>query len=169
MVPPRRVAMHQFVQKKAAFPRFLQQSNHPLQTQPTQQLGRPRKSVLGMSFALSGSKSLSARVRSAAKAETGIPPEAPSLNRLKDFCKRIEPRARQVRHIRQMVNECKDRVQFEWLALRCQTGDPAAFADLIAVMERPLINYATSLTGNQDSALDVLQDSGSRWFVASES
>jgi len=57
-----------------------------------------------------------------------------------------------------MVNECKDRVQFEWLALRCQTGDPGAFADLIAVMERPLIYYATSLTGNQDAALDVLQD-----------
>jgi hypothetical protein len=28
-------------------------------------------------------------------------------------------------------------VQFEWLALRCQAGDPAAFADLLAVMERP--------------------------------
>lgn len=54
--------------------------------------------------------------------------------------------------------ECKDRVQFEWLALRCQTGDPAAFEDLIAVMERPLLYYATSLTGNQDAALDVLQD-----------
>lgn len=57
-----------------------------------------------------------------------------------------------------MANECTDRVQFEWLALRCQTGDPAAFADLIAVMERPLLYYATSLTGNQDAALDVLQD-----------
>lgn len=57
-----------------------------------------------------------------------------------------------------MANEGKDRVQFEWLALRCQTGDPAAFADLIAVMERPLLYYATSLTGNQDAALDVLQD-----------
>jgi len=57
-----------------------------------------------------------------------------------------------------MPNEGDDRVQFEWLALRCQTGDPAAFADLIAVMERPLIYYAASLTGNQDTALDVLQD-----------
>lgn len=57
-----------------------------------------------------------------------------------------------------MVSECKDRVQLEWLALRCQTGDPRAFADLIAVMERPLLYYATSLTGNQDAALDVLQD-----------
>jgi hypothetical protein len=38
-----------------------------------------------------------------------------------------------------MDNEGNDRVQFEWLALLCQTGDPAAFADLIAVMEKPLI------------------------------
>jgi RNA polymerase sigma-70 factor (ECF subfamily) len=57
-----------------------------------------------------------------------------------------------------MPNENKDRVQFEWLAIRCQLGDPEAFADLVAVMERPLIYYATSLTGNQDAALDVLQD-----------
>jgi RNA polymerase sigma-70 factor (ECF subfamily) len=57
-----------------------------------------------------------------------------------------------------MASESKDRLRFEWLALRCQTGDPEAFADLIAVMERPLIFYATSLTGNQDLALDVLQD-----------
>jgi RNA polymerase sigma-70 factor (ECF subfamily) len=57
-----------------------------------------------------------------------------------------------------MANEGDDRTQFEWLALRCQTGDPEAFVDLIAVMERPLIYYAASLTGNQDAALDVLQD-----------
>ena len=57
-----------------------------------------------------------------------------------------------------MANESNDRVPFEWLALRCQTDDPNAFADLIAVMERPLLYYATSLTGNQDTALDVLQD-----------
>ena len=57
-----------------------------------------------------------------------------------------------------MGNEGNDRLQFEWLALRCQVGDPAAFADLIAVMERPLLYYATSLTGNPDAALDVLQD-----------
>lgn len=60
-----------------------------------------------------------------------------------------------------MADERRDRVQVEWLALRCQTGDPAAFADLIAVMERPLLYYATSLIGNQDAALDVLQDV---WF-----
>lgn len=57
-----------------------------------------------------------------------------------------------------MVNESTDSIHFEWLALRCQTGDPTGFTDLIAVMERPLLYYATSLTGNQDAALDVLQD-----------
>lgn len=57
-----------------------------------------------------------------------------------------------------MANESKDRALFEWLALRCQAGEPQAFADLIAVMERPLHYYAASLTGNQETALDVLQD-----------
>ena len=44
------------------------------------------------------------------------------------------------------------------MALRCQAGDPGAFEDLIAVMERSLLYYAMTLTGNADSALDVLQD-----------
>jgi len=48
--------------------------------------------------------------------------------------------------------------QYEWMALRCQAGEAGAFEDLIAVMERPLLYYAASLTGNSDSALDVLQD-----------
>ncbi len=54
--------------------------------------------------------------------------------------------------------ENENRAQYEWMALRCQTGDPGAFEDLIAVMERPLLYYAITLTGNADSALDVLQD-----------
>jgi RNA polymerase sigma-70 factor, ECF subfamily len=54
--------------------------------------------------------------------------------------------------------EDQDRARYEWLALRCQAGDPGAFEDLIAVMERPLLYYATSLTGNRDDGLDVLQD-----------
>ncbi|MGP8271421.1 MAG: RNA polymerase sigma factor [Terracidiphilus sp.] len=52
----------------------------------------------------------------------------------------------------------EERIQYEWLALRCQSGEAEAFEDLIAVMERPLLYYAASLTGNPDSALDVLQD-----------
>jgi RNA polymerase sigma-70 factor, ECF subfamily len=57
-----------------------------------------------------------------------------------------------------MPNESSDRLQYAWLALRCQTREPGAFEDLIAVMERPLLYYATSLVGNQDTALDVMQE-----------
>ena len=55
-----------------------------------------------------------------------------------------------------MDNE--NRASYEWIALRCQSGERGAFEDLIAVMERPLLYYASSLTGNQDSGLDVLQE-----------
>ena len=54
--------------------------------------------------------------------------------------------------------ENKNRALYEWLALRCQSGEMGAFEELIAVMERPLLYYAMTLTGNQDSALDVLQE-----------
>ncbi|SRR6266568_202974 len=57
-----------------------------------------------------------------------------------------------------MHNDSERRLQYEWLALRCQSGEPGAFEDLIAVMERPLLYYATSLTGHPDSGLDVLQE-----------
>ena len=57
-----------------------------------------------------------------------------------------------------MPMEREDQVRYEWLALRCLSGEPAAIEDLIAVMERPLLYYAISLTGSQDGALDVLQD-----------
>jgi len=52
----------------------------------------------------------------------------------------------------------QDRTLYEWLALRCQAGELGAFEDLIAAMERPLLYYAASITGNQDSGLDVLQE-----------
>src|ERR1700744_1593615 len=57
-----------------------------------------------------------------------------------------------------------DRTRHEWLALRCQAHEPGAFEDLIAVMERPLLYYATTLTGSGDAALDVLQDTWIRAF-----
>jgi RNA polymerase sigma-70 factor (ECF subfamily) len=60
--------------------------------------------------------------------------------------------------------DSEDRARYEWLALRCQAGDPGAFEDLVAVMERPLLYYATSLTGNPDDGLDVLQDVWIRAF-----
>jgi RNA polymerase sigma-70 factor (ECF subfamily) len=34
----------------------------------------------------------------------------------------------------------------------------SAFEDLVAIMERPLLYYATSLTGSRESGLDVLQE-----------
>jgi len=61
-----------------------------------------------------------------------------------------------------MKNE--DRIQYEWLALRCHSGEAGAFEDLIEVMERPLLYYAASLTGDSDSALDVLQEVWIRVF-----
>ena len=50
------------------------------------------------------------------------------------------------------------------MALRCQSGEPGAFEDLVAVMERPLLYYATKLTGSAEAGLDVLQDVWIRVF-----
>lgn len=50
------------------------------------------------------------------------------------------------------------RTQDEWIALRCQAGDKSAFEDLVALMERPLLYYATKLTGDAETALDLLQE-----------
>lgn len=50
------------------------------------------------------------------------------------------------------------RTQDAWIALRCQAGEQNGFEDLVAVMERPLLYYATKLTGNAETALDVLQE-----------
>jgi RNA polymerase sigma-70 factor (ECF subfamily) len=54
--------------------------------------------------------------------------------------------------------DAQDRTLYEWIALRCQAGEAGAFEDLVAAMERPLLYYATSLTGSADSGLDVLQE-----------
>lgn len=50
------------------------------------------------------------------------------------------------------------RIQDEWIALRCQSGEEKAFEDLVALMERPLLYYAIRVTGNAETALDVLQE-----------
>jgi RNA polymerase sigma-70 factor, ECF subfamily len=49
-------------------------------------------------------------------------------------------------------------VRDEWLALRCQHGDPSAFTELVAEMERPLMYFVAKLIGDQEAALDVLQE-----------
>ena len=46
----------------------------------------------------------------------------------------------------------------EWIARRCQLGEPEAFADLVRELERPLLYFAQKLLGNDDTALDVLQE-----------
>jgi RNA polymerase sigma-70 factor (ECF subfamily) len=49
-------------------------------------------------------------------------------------------------------------MQDEWIALRCQAGDKTGFEDMVAIMERLLLYYATKLTGNAETVLDVLQE-----------
>jgi RNA polymerase sigma-70 factor, ECF subfamily len=56
------------------------------------------------------------------------------------------------------------RARDEWLALRCQSGEPDAFEDLVHVMERPLLYYAAKLLGNEERAADALQDVWIRVF-----
>jgi len=60
--------------------------------------------------------------------------------------------------------EDQNRAPYEWLTLRCQSGEAGAFEDLIAVMERPLLYYAMSLAGSDDAARDVLQETWIRVF-----
>lgn len=56
------------------------------------------------------------------------------------------------------------RTRDELLALRCQAGDPAAVAELIAAFERPLRYYLAKTLGDDDRAYDVLQE---LWLQAS--
>jgi RNA polymerase sigma-70 factor (ECF subfamily) len=48
-------------------------------------------------------------------------------------------------------------IEDEHLALRCRLGEPAAFAELVATMERPLMYFARSIVRDDEAALDVLQ------------
>ena len=54
--------------------------------------------------------------------------------------------------------EAARRARDEWLALRCQLGEPQAFAELVHEMERPLLYYATKLLKDENKAFDVLQE-----------
>ncbi|MCA9259421.1 MAG: sigma-70 family RNA polymerase sigma factor [Planctomycetales bacterium] len=50
------------------------------------------------------------------------------------------------------------------LALRCQAGDdPQAYHDLVAEFERPLLYFSARLLGDENAALDVLQQV---WWTA---
>jgi RNA polymerase sigma-70 factor, ECF subfamily len=48
-------------------------------------------------------------------------------------------------------------IEDERLALRCRLGEPAAFAELVETMERPLLYFARSIVHDDEEALDVLQ------------
>src|SRR3954447_15372953 len=48
-------------------------------------------------------------------------------------------------------------IEDERLAIRCRLGEPDAFAELIATMERPLLYFARSIVHDDEAALDVLQ------------
>lgn len=50
------------------------------------------------------------------------------------------------------------RARDAWLACRCQLGEPGAFETLVSEMERPLFYYILKLVGDEDAALDVLQE-----------
>jgi len=50
------------------------------------------------------------------------------------------------------------RARDAWIACRCQLGEPEGFELLVADMERPLFYYIVKLLGNEDAALDVLQE-----------
>ena len=54
--------------------------------------------------------------------------------------------------------DTEKRIRDAWIALRCQSGEIRAFDELVTWMERPLLYYATKLTGSEERALDVLQD-----------
>lgn len=56
------------------------------------------------------------------------------------------------------------RLRDEWLALRCQSGDPKAFRALVDELQAPLLYYASKLTGNFETAKDIVQDA---WIRAS--
>ncbi len=60
-------------------------------------------------------------------------------------------------HISAMEEDAR-RARDAWIAYRCQLGEPEGFELLVAEMERPLFYYVLKLLGDEDAALDVLQE-----------
>src|SRR4249919_2307814 len=56
------------------------------------------------------------------------------------------------------MDRSTDRARDELLALRCQSGDPEAFRELIATFEQPLRYYLLKTLRDEDRAYDVLQE-----------
>ncbi len=53
----------------------------------------------------------------------------------------------------------RERLNDQWLVLRCQEGDAAAFEELVGRWQERLWRHAWRLTGDEDAAWDVLQES----------
>jgi RNA polymerase sigma-70 factor (ECF subfamily) len=49
-------------------------------------------------------------------------------------------------------------VREQWLVLRCQGGDASAFEELILYFHPRLLRHARYLTGSEDVAMDVVQE-----------
>lgn len=63
------------------------------------------------------------------------------------------------------MNKRSGQIKNEWLVLRCQDGDPDAFEDLVRKWQEPLWRYARRITGSEDAAWDVLQET---WIAVSK-
>ncbi|MGH7136172.1 MAG: RNA polymerase sigma factor, partial [Pirellulales bacterium] len=62
------------------------------------------------------------------------------------------------------MDEAARRARDEWLALRCQLGEPSAFEELVAEFERPLLYYSAKLLRDENQAFDVVQEVWLRTF-----
>src|SRR3954467_2070651 len=57
------------------------------------------------------------------------------------------------------MNRPAEQVRIEWLVLRTQSGDRAAFDELISLFQPRLLKHARYLSGRDDAARDVVQES----------
>ena len=57
------------------------------------------------------------------------------------------------------------RTRDAWLAMRCQLGEAAAFHELVAELEGPLLYFAGKLLGSERDAPDVVQDVWAQAFA----
>src|SRR6187402_2728367 len=57
-----------------------------------------------------------------------------------------------------MLTAERDSRDDELLAIRCQLGEPGAFDDLIERWHGPLWTYVRRLTGEDDAAMEVIQN-----------
>lgn len=61
-------------------------------------------------------------------------------------------------HLSHLEEPDRARAADEWLVVRCQLGEPAAFDALIARWQRPLWVYVRRMTGDDHEAQDLQQD-----------